>query len=285
MSEDLNAAPVAVITVAASGLGLALAKSCLKLNQRVVLADIDANALNHAASSLEDEAFADIIAIQCDVSSGASVKSLAAQTIDSFGRVDKLFNNAGVSGQLAPVWEQSAQDISDVLSVNLYGVIHGTKAFLPIMFKQPHRAHIINVASLYGLCSGSNVSPYAMSKSAIVAFSESLYFDLANSGKSVDVSVVCPSFANTQLFNNAKDENSLQGIMKSLLSRARPADDVADEIMKQLIEKQFYILPDKEVKDYVEQRSLAIINQTAPHHHSVEKVMSALFKRNLANQG
>src|SRR5690606_28546485 len=119
-------------------------------------------------------------------------------SFDRFKRVDWLFNNAGISGQLAPLWELTNEHIRNVMDVNLHGVIHGVQAFFPFLFMQTHRSHVINMASFYGLCSGSQMAAYSMSKHAIVALSESLYFDLQRLGKNIDVSVVCPSFASTQ---------------------------------------------------------------------------------------
>ena len=125
------------------------------------------------------------------------------------------------------------------------------------------------------------MAAYAMSKHAIVALSESLYFDLKRLDKSVDISVVCPSFVNTDLIHNSKpkDANPLQDIVHQLVQRSRPADDVADYILREVKNGSFYILPDKEVKDYCLQRTQAIVDQTQPHEHSLEKIIRSLSRR------
>jgi short-subunit dehydrogenase len=149
------------------------------------------------------------------------------------------------------------------------------------MFQQGLSSHIVNMSSFYGLCSGSQMAAYAMSKHAVVALSESLYFDLKRLNKPVDVSVVCPSFANTQLLVNSppKSSDKLHQLMSELMARSRPPEDIADCILREVKKKTFYILPDKEVKDYCEQRTHAIVNQTNPHRHSLEKIISSLSQR------
>lgn len=270
---------VAVITGAANGIGLELAKRCLQRGMQVVMADNDVNTLCDRVEQLSNQN--DIIGVVCDVSKPESLRNLTKQTMDRFHRIDWLFNNAGISGHMAPLWDLTTEHIKHVMDVNLYGVIHGIQAFLPYMFKQAHRSHIINISSFYGLCSGSQMSAYAMSKHALVALSESLYFDLQRLEKPVDVSVACPSFASTQLLNNSMplNGNKLHELMSELIARSRPAEDVANHIINAVEKNTFYILPDREVKDYCEQRTKAIVEQTAPHRHSLEKIMSSLSRR------
>lgn len=183
--------PVAVITGAASGIGFALAQVCSQRGMHVVMADNAATVLCDKVEQLAGKNHSEVFGVVCDVTNLESVKFLAKQCFDRFNRIDWLFNNAGVSGHLAPIWELTAEHVRKVIDVNLYGVIYGVQTFLPFMFQQSHRSHIINLASLYGLCSGSQMSAYAMSKHALVALSESLYFDLERLNKPVDVSVVC----------------------------------------------------------------------------------------------
>jgi len=163
---------VAVITGAASGLGFALTKACIQQGMHVVMADITATVLAEQAEKLRQDAPTEILAVACDVSKQDNVAQLAKQTFAYFNRVDLLINNAGISGHLAPIWELTNEHIHQVLDVNLHGVIHGVQQFLPLMIKQEHRSHVVNMASFYGLCSGSQMGAYAMSKHAIVALSE-----------------------------------------------------------------------------------------------------------------
>ena len=272
---------VAIITGAASGIGFALAKACLLDDMHGVMADISESTLCDSVKELSELSQASILGVVCDVSKWEDVNQLAKQTVERFNRVDILINNAGISGHLAPLWELPKDHVRQVLDINLHGVLHGVQSFLPIMFKQNHRSQIVNIASVYGLCSGSQMAAYAMSKHAIVALSESLYFDLRRLDKPVDVSVVCPSFANTNLLLNSAPahDDKLHHMVSDLMARCRPADDVADCILREVKNKTFYILPDKEVKDYCMQRTQAIIDQSMPNAHSLEKIIASLSKR------
>lgn len=276
---------VAVITGAASGIGLALSQVCIQHGIHVVMADNAVTALCDKVEQLSEQAETDVLGVVCDVTKPESLRHLAKQTYERFNRVDWLFNNAGISGHLAPIWELTNEHIRKVMDINLYGVIHGIQAFLPLMFKQSHRSHVINMASVYGLCSGSQMAAYAMSKHAIVALSESLHFDLQRLDKPVDVSVVCPSFANTALLTNSTPLHSdkLHHMVADLVARSRPATDVANHIVQEVKNKTFYILTDREVKDYCEQRAKAIVEQTMPHKHSLEKIIASLSKRAMAD--
>jgi|GEM_PF-1249104 len=272
---------VAVITGAASGIGLALTKACLGRNMHVVMADNAVTDLCDQVELLSSQYEAEVLGVVTDVTKPASLKHLAKETFARFERIDWLFNNAGISGHLAPLWELTNEHMRKVMDVNLHGVIHGIQAFLPFMFKQQHRSHIINMASLYGLCSGSQMTAYAMSKHALVALSESLYFDLQRLDKPVDVSVACPSFVNTKLLTHSAPlhNSSLHSMLNDLIGRSRPAEDIVEHMVREVEKNNFYILPDREVKDYCQQRNDAIVNQTPPHHHSLEKIISSLSKR------
>lgn len=267
---------VVVITGAASGLGLSLTKICLGRGMSVVMADVQKDLLDRQFESLKDEY--SVIAVECDVSQAGSVSYLAEQTRLAFNRVDWLINNAGISGSLAPLWELSIEEVQKVIAVNLKGVIHGIQAFTPLMFKQSHRSHIINIASVYGLLSGSLVGAYAMTKHAIVALTESLFFDLHRLQKPVDVSVVCPSFSNTSLLKNALPTTSKKFNQRliQLMEQSKPVDDLARHIIDQIELKRFYILPDREVKDYLDDRVKSILNQEDPFRHSLEKIITAI---------
>lgn len=272
---------VVVITGAASGLGLELTKSCLQRKMCVVMADIAVSALSeqvHALSALPD---AQVLGVVCDVTDTQSLQHLVSETFDCFGHIDWLINNAGISGPIMPVWEQTPEQIQKVLDVNLFGAIQTTQAFLPYMFKQNHRSHVINISSVYGLCSGSFLSAYAMSKQALFAFSESLYFDLARLEKPVDVSVVCPSFVNTPLLANSppQEESELHELFCKVMTHSRSVEDIAPHIISAIEKNIFYILPDQEVKTYCENRTQAIIMQKTPHRHDLEKMLTTLSKR------
>lgn len=272
---------LAVITGAASGIGLALAKACVLEGMNVVMADVAQTELSNQVNQLAGLGQTEVMGVVCDVSNQEQVNELALRTFDRFGGVHLLINNAGVIGPLAPIWEVDTTDVRHVLDINLYGVLNCAHAFLPLMFTQPYRSQMVNMASLYGLCSGSLMAAYAMSKHAIVALSESLYFDFKRLDKPVDISVVCPSFTNTQLLVNSPSQNGdgLHTMVRDFMEHCRSAEDVADFIMREIKNKTFYILPDYEVKDYCEQRVKAIIAQRMPHEHSVESILASLSRR------
>lgn len=267
---------VAVITGAASGIGLALAHACVQRNMHVVMVDYDATPLKAAAEKLSHAVESKVLTAICDVTQPEQVQRVAQQTFDEFNQVDLLINNAGINGPFLPLWEMPIPQIESVMQVNLFGILHGIQAFMPFLFQQKVRGHIVNMASVYGLCSGSLVGSYAMSKHAIVALSESLYFDLKRLNKPVDLSVVCPSFVNTPLLTNSNSslDAPLYQKVQNLMERGRSAEDVAEHILREVANKQFYILPDKEVKDYCEKRLQGILEQKAPSEHNLEKVMA-----------
>jgi NAD(P)-dependent dehydrogenase (short-subunit alcohol dehydrogenase family) len=266
---------VAVITGAASGIGWALTQACVQRNMAIVMADVAEESLHQKAQQIGGP----VLPVVCDVKHFEQVEQLAEQAFQQFKHVDLVINNAGICAPFAPLWELTPQQIQDVMDVNVYGIIHGVQAFLPRLFQQAHRSKIVNMASFYGLCSGSLIAPYAMSKHAILALSESLFFDLRRLNKPVDVSVVCPSFVNTSLLNSSSPNPALHQIVETWMERGRPAADVAEHILDELEKEVFYILPDKEVKAYCEERTQAIVEQTAPHRHSLEKIMTALYER------
>ncbi|MFI4918168.1 MAG: SDR family NAD(P)-dependent oxidoreductase [Legionellales bacterium] len=273
---------VAVITGAGSGIGLALSLVYLQQGVTVVMVDKDCAKLKNEAMQLVAQFPGKVVDIHCDVTDEASVKNLVEQVKNQLGRVDWIYNNAGIIGNLAPIWDIKPEQIRQVMDVNLFGMIHIIQAFTPLLFQQNHHAHIVNMASLYALCSGSQLAAYTMSKHAVLALSESLHFDLKRLDKPVDVSVVFPSFTDTSLLSNPAGANSFHEALKKLLTYSRPASDVATHIAQSVEKKQFYILPDKEVKGYCEERVKSIVLQESPHINNIEKLMKSLMKNILA---
>lgn len=273
---------VAVITGGASGIGYALAKQCINHGMDVVIADNDVSSLCDSVESLSNDS-TEVLGVVCDVSRSDSVKHLAKQTIDRFKRIDWLFNNAGITGSFGPIWELQSEDYDKVLDINLHGAIHGIQHFLPLM--QHNECRIINIASVYGLCTGSNFTPYILSKQALVALSECLYYDLKQAKKTnIQVSVACPSFAQTNLFNNTQSigDEKIHNILQQLVEHSKPADDVACSIFSGIKNNEFYLLPDKEVKAYCQSRLEDILHQNSPTPTSLEKILTKLRKRSLA---
>jgi NAD(P)-dependent dehydrogenase (short-subunit alcohol dehydrogenase family) len=188
---EIHSDQVAVITGAAGGLGLALARRCAARGLSLVLADVDRDGLEAARRALGDSAPCETR--PTDVSRAEEVEALAETAFRRFGRVHLLFNNAGV-GLAAPVAETSENDWRWVLGVNLWGVIHGLAAFLPRLGAQGFESRIVNTASAAGFLSEPGMAAYSASKHAVVALSETLHRELAEAASRVGVTVLCPAF-------------------------------------------------------------------------------------------
>jgi NAD(P)-dependent dehydrogenase (short-subunit alcohol dehydrogenase family) len=172
---------VAVVTGGASGIGFGLARRFAQEGMKVVIADIERAALDEAVADLR-QGGADVIAVPTDVSRAESVEALARQAFDAYGDVHILCNNAGVttrgaSAETPATWEYSLQDWEWVLGVNLMGVVHGIRSFLPRMLAHGREGHIVNTASINGLVTISG-APYGVSKFGVVRISEGLYYEL-----------------------------------------------------------------------------------------------------------
>ena len=139
-----------------------------------------------------------MLAVRTDLSKRSDVELLARQAFDAFGEVRLLFNNAGVAAGGAP-WEATWNDWEWVIGVNLWGVIHGVKVFTPLMLAQNTECHIVNTSSAAGLIVGGGSAPYAVTKHAVVALSESLYLTLQQRNSLVKVSVLCPGLVRTNI--------------------------------------------------------------------------------------
>ena len=182
---------VAVITGAASGIGLGIAKRAVREGMKVVIADIEEEALAKAEHMLRQMG-GHIVAVQTDVSKADDIEKLAQKTIDIYGEVHLLFNNAGVALLNRLTWEHSLSDWKWIMDVNMWGVIHGIKTFIPIMLKQDNECHIVNTSSLAGLVITPFQSAYNVTKHGIMALSETLSYELNELNSKIKVSVFCP---------------------------------------------------------------------------------------------
>ena len=197
---------VAVITGAASGIGLGIARRAVKEGMKVVLADIEEGALNQTEEELKS-AGAEVISVVVDVSKLEDIENLAQKTIETFGEVHLLCNNAGVAAPGA-LWECILSDWNWVIGVNLWGVINGIQTFIPIMLQQNNECHIVNTSSMAGLLHGDGTNGiYAVTKQAVVALSESLRRGFANPlfGSKIGVSVLCPGIVNTKITDSERN--------------------------------------------------------------------------------
>ncbi len=193
----LESGQTAVVTGAAGGIGFALAEALCLRGLNVVMADVEATALETARASLGARGFT-VRAETCDVANVAAVDRLAQTVLARFGRVDLLVNNAGVGGRLGPLWDSQPGDWAWTFGVNVFGVANGVRSFLPSMLQQG-AGHVVNVASLAGLTAPPFLGPYVASKHAVVGLSESLAAELATVRSRIRVSVVCPGHVQSRI--------------------------------------------------------------------------------------
>ncbi len=179
---------VAVITGAATGMGRAFAQRCADEEMNVILSDIEEQALFGAARELESQE-ARVLAVPTDVAKAEDIEALAQKTLDAFGAVHLLFNNAGVDIG-GKIWEQTLNDWEWLMGVNLWGVVHGIRTFVPIMLGQNVECHIINNARAVGLVLGPGNGSYRVSKYGVVALSGTLYHELQSMGAKVKVKLL-----------------------------------------------------------------------------------------------
>ena len=189
---------VAVVTGGASGIGLGIARQFRAAGMQVVIADIEDAALQESAASLG------ALGVRTDVRDAASVQALADATIAEHGAVHVVVNNAGV-GPMAPVAELQLSDWKWMLDVNLWGVIHGVHAFLPLLRANADGGHIVNTASIGGLVTGPGLGAYNVSKFGIVALTETLAMELAAEGAPVGASVLVPGTVRTGIGNSSRN--------------------------------------------------------------------------------
>jgi NAD(P)-dependent dehydrogenase (short-subunit alcohol dehydrogenase family) len=255
---------VAVVTGAASGIGRAMADRWASLGMRLALADIEAEPLATAADELRS-AGAEVISVVTDVSDGDQVDAFAAAALDEYGSVHLLCNNAGVGGG-GPMWSLTTADWAWVLGVNLWGVIHGIRAFVP-HFVEQGEGHVINTASVAGLSSPPMMGPYNASKHAVVAISETLRseLDMLADGD-FGVTAVCPGWVRTRIaesernrpeaLRNPGDTPAVDapGALGAVLDQGMEPDALAVLVEAAVREKRFYVLTGDEWGSLVRSR-------------------------------
>jgi NAD(P)-dependent dehydrogenase (short-subunit alcohol dehydrogenase family) len=270
---------VAVVTGAASGIGRALAARCAREGMRVVLADVAEGPLAAVERELR-AAGATVLAVPTDVSRAEDLEALAERTLGAFAGVHLLCNNAGDGGG-GRIWETSVADWDRVIGVNLLGVVHGVRTFVPLMLRQGEAGHVVNTASLAGLVSYHTSGTYQATKHAIVALSETLHHELAQAGAAVKVSVLCPGWVETamtarvqQLLDappdsgDAASPSALDETARRAWARlAREAigpDRVADLVFEAVGDERFYILTHPVHNVAIQQRTDAILHGDDP---------------------
>ena len=272
---------VAVITGGASGIGRGLAERAASEGMKVVLADVEQDALDETAAALEATG-AEVLPVITDVSKFEDVQALAQKTLDAFGGVHLLCNNAGIgSANAGPVLTATLANWQWLLGVNLWGVIHGVHVFAPLMVRQNEAAHIVNTASVAGLVSGQ-LGVYTVSKHAVVALSETLYEELVHLGSPVRAHVLCPGPVSTHLLEAARNRPAaiahepdtgdieipgrrewMAGHADDMRNGMLP-DTVAEHVFKALSNDQFYILTHPSRKPLMQARLEDIVQERNP---------------------
>ncbi len=293
MIKDFNG-KVAVITGGASGIGLGLAKAFSKRGMKLVLADINKEALDKVSKEFSDKNV-EIMTVITDVSDPEQVAHLADISYEHFGHVDILCNNAGI-GAGGPIRFLTQEDWNWTLGVNLFGVIYGIQSFLNRMFNSREPCHIINTSSLAGLTPGDN-GPYSASKSAIIALSERLALECFNTN--VSASVVCPGFVRSNIIENTENlSETREGLWqppptmiqssgseaensKKLIELGLDPEVMAEMVIKAIEEDIFYVITHPEYLPLIKSRLENIYDDTLKLHDGVlepQKVNKKIFQ-------
>jgi NAD(P)-dependent dehydrogenase (short-subunit alcohol dehydrogenase family) len=243
---------VAVITGAASGIGRGLVGQCAREGMSIVLADIDQAQLAILGRELDQQGVSNL-QVPTDVADAAAVERLAQASYDRFGRVDLLFNNAGVM-LTGYSWEQSVEDWQWLLNINIMGIVHGIRSFVPRLLAQEGEAHIVNTASVAALLSAPLMGPYSVSKSAVKALTETLSFELQDLAPLIKVSLLCPGQVATAIAESDKDRGSrasdvvpaeaaLREFLTSGIASGMSPDRLAEITFDAIRKEQFWIFP------------------------------------------
>jgi NAD(P)-dependent dehydrogenase (short-subunit alcohol dehydrogenase family) len=248
------AGKVAVVTGAASGIGLALSEMFIAEGMKVVLADIDEIRLADVEAKFVADG-AEVASMVCDTSLEQAVATLADFTMDRFGAAHVLCNNAGITG-MGDAWTDSMDLWHRTVGVNLYGVVHGIRSFLPIMTTQGE-GHIVNTASMAGLLATPGAGPYNATKHAVVGLSEGLYLELKMLESPVEVSVLCPGWVKTRLMEH-EDAVATSPIAKLMTDYSRSSiendsmstAELAQRVREAIVNDQFWIVTHDAMRDF-----------------------------------
>lgn len=244
---------VAAITGGANGIGLAMARRFASEGMRIALGDIEEPVLRAAEAELCD-AGAEVLAMPLDVLDPAKVQSFADACVERFGGVDVFCNNAGVAGG-GLAWEMPLSTWEWVIGVNLFGVVHGIRSFVPLLM-QREEAHIVNTASVAGLVGAPFMGPYNASKHAVVGISETIFHELAMVAPQVKVSVLCPGWVDTGIGRSERNrperfmdvladpegDEQLMSVVNDLLANGMRPEEIAEHVLDAVRNERFWIL-------------------------------------------
>jgi NAD(P)-dependent dehydrogenase (short-subunit alcohol dehydrogenase family) len=273
---DVFAGRVAVVTGAGSGIGRGLARRAAAEGMHVVIADIEAEALEETAAELSTGA-TDVLAVRLDVSDPAAVDSLAGETFERFGTVHLLCNNAGVF-QGGITWQRTLADWEWVMGVNFWGMLHGIRAFVPRMIEGGEEGHVVDTSSLAGMLTVAYSAPYVVSKFAALALTESLAHDLRAQGSSIGVSVLVPGLVDTKIASSernrpdeppseaqAPDAHFVAQALRDLTATGGiHPDEVGEMVFDAVRTGRFYVTTMDSAIDLLRERGDAILERTLP---------------------
>ena len=264
---------VAVITGAASGFGREFALALCAQGAKLVLADVDEKGMQETMGLLPSGTEA--IAVRCDVRAAASLDELADTAYARFGATHLVFNNAGVA-VCGPAWTATLEDWKWVLDINLMGVVHGVRSFVPRMIASGEPGHMVNTASVAGLLSLPGSAVYCASKHAVVTLSECLRHDLRVAKAPIGVSVLCPAFVRTGIFESARNRprelaatNPLgkpyeDAGRKAVAAGRLSAADIARITLEAVRTDRFYVIPHEKTRAGIETRMRDILDERDP---------------------
>ncbi|MGB4863757.1 MAG: SDR family NAD(P)-dependent oxidoreductase [Tepidiformaceae bacterium] len=274
---------VAVVTGAASGMGLAFAHKFAEEGMSVVLADIEAEALSMAEAAVKAHG-GKVAAVRTNVMTQQDIENLADTAFNTFGNVHILVNNAGVAASAATLrsrpWETPMSDWEWTWGVNFMGVLYGIRAFIPRMLENGEEGHIVNTASMAGLLTGAN--PYNVSKHSVVCLTEGIYKEFKGMGAKLSASVLCPGLIKTAILDAERnrppefgpatetgDQRSevqqFSAMFTAAINSGYEPEDVAQQVFEAIRDDKFYIFPAQEnILGSVRARMEDIINQRNP---------------------
>jgi NAD(P)-dependent dehydrogenase (short-subunit alcohol dehydrogenase family) len=263
----------AVVTGAASGIGLGMSRRFVHEGMNVVMADVEADSLDREADALASHGGGNVIGVVTDVSDSTQVERLAAEAAAAFGPVHVLCNNAGVLLPNRPLWTNDIDDWRWLMGVNLWGVVHGLRAFLPSMIDGGDEGHVVNTASAAGLYVVPGIGPYCAAKHAVTAMTEVLDCDLRKAGSRIGVSLLSPGPVASRIADAARNRPGWrpgQGDAEALetsagiLAQGIHPDEAGDIVFEGIRDGRFYLFTDEMTPERGRKRAEAIETNQPP---------------------